>query len=112
MPYRTLLPLHCNDDDLYQNNNKVLEDEKKVMWAGLRNHELQAWYVTCVRGKVIASVVCHLSPKSIQAVFFLQHIHTEHKIRFQKCVDKMVEHKGVCSDILKFCTAMVNIQAL
>ena len=36
----------------------------------------------------------------------------EHKIRFQKCVDKMVEHKGVCLDILKFCTVMVNIQAL
>ena len=24
---------------------------------------------------------------------------SEHKIRIQKCVEKMVEHKGVCSDI-------------
>ena len=39
-----------------------------------------------------------------------KHLHYSvlYEIGIQKCQDKMAEHKGVCLDILKFCTAMVK----
>ena len=40
------------------------------------------------------------------------HLKEENKIVIQKCVDKMVEHKGVSSDILKCHTAMVKTSTI